>query len=65
MVHSLSLDNQKLERAQEELRRYADPLCKEILETGLPPLRDINHMIPLIDEKKTYTWRPSRCPEAF
>ena len=28
-------------------------------------LRDINHTILLIDEKKTYSWRPSRCPEAF
>ena len=34
-------------------------------ETELPPLRDINHTIPLIDESKTYPWRPSRCPEAF
>lgn len=34
-------------------------------DTGLPPLRDINHTIPLIDEEKTYTWRPSRCPEMF
>jgi hypothetical protein len=31
MVHSLSPDNQKLERAREELRRYTDPLCKEIV----------------------------------
>ena len=34
-------------------------------ETGFPPLRAINHTIPLIDEKTTYPWRPSRCPEAF
>ena len=34
-------------------------------ETEFPPLRDINHTIPLIDEKKTYPWRPSKCPEAF
>ena len=34
-------------------------------KTGLPPLRDINHTIPLINKEKTYTWRPSRCPEAF
>jgi hypothetical protein len=65
MVHSLSLDDQRIESAREELREYADPLCKEVSETELPPLRVINHSIPLIDETKTYQWRPSRCPEAF
>ena len=65
MVAGMSLEDQQLEDTREELRRYAEPLCKEMHETGLPPLRDINHTIPLIDEKKTYTWRPSKCPEAF
>lgn len=31
----------------------------------MPPLWAINHMIPLIDETKIYSWRPSRCPEIF
>ncbi len=31
----------------------------------LPPLRDINHTIPLIDENLIYPWRPARCPEVF
>lgn len=65
MAHSLAPENQSIEDAREELRRYADPLCKEMSETDLPPLRAINHTIPLIDETKTYPWRPSRCPEAF
>jgi hypothetical protein len=65
MVHSLSPDDQKLENAREELRWYADPLWKEVSETDLSPFRDINHTIPLIDDKKSYPWRPSRCPEAF
>ena len=65
MAAGMSLEEQRLEDTREELRRYAEPLCKEMHETGLPPLRDINHTIPLIDEKMTYTWRPSRCPEAF
>ena len=34
-------------------------------ESTVPPFRDINHTIPLIDEKKTYPWRASRCPEIF
>ena len=51
------------ERFREELRAYAKDICKEAIETLLPPLRDINHAIPLIDENKVYSWRPSRCPE--
>lgn len=65
MVNALSIEDQRIEDAREELRRYAAPLCKDMADTGLPPLRDINHTIPLIDEEKTYTWRPSRCPEMF
>ena len=65
LVHSLSPEDQQLEAAREELRSYADPICKEVDETELPPFRAINHTIPLIDESKTYPWRPSRCPEIF
>lgn len=54
-----------VEAARKELERYAEPLCKDEKETGLPPLRAINHKIPLIDEGKIYPWRPSRCPEVF
>ena len=54
-----------IEAAREELKQYAEPLCKDEKETGLPPLRAINHTIPLIDEGKVYPWRPSRCPEVF
>ena len=31
----------------------------------LPLLHTINHTIPLIDELKTYSWKPSKCPEVF
>lgn len=65
MVHSLSSEEQSLEKAREELRSYAAPLCKDVHETDLPPFRAINHTIPLIDKSKTYLWRPARCPEAF
>jgi hypothetical protein len=51
--------------AREELMAYAEPLCRNVDETELPPLRAINHTIPLIDENKTYAWRASRCPEIF
>ena len=65
MIHSLTPEEQRIDEARGELRQYAEPLCKEIIDTGLPPLQDINHTIPLIDENKTYQWRPSRCPEIF
>ena len=31
----------------------------------LPPLREINHRIPLIDESKVYHHRQPKCPDAF
>ena len=65
MVSMLSPEEVRIEAVRNELRQYAEPLCKEMGETSLPPLRAINHTIPLIDESKTYSWRPSRCPEAF
>ncbi|KLO03938.1 hypothetical protein SCHPADRAFT_841209, partial [Schizopora paradoxa] len=52
-----------LEQLREELREYAKPICKNAIDTPLPPLRAINHQIPLVDESKVYSWRPSRCPE--
>ncbi len=32
---------------------------------GLPPFREINHRIPLIDEKKAYNYHMPRCPDAL
>ena len=51
--------------ARDELMAYAEPLCRKVEETELPPFWAINHSIPLIDEKKVYTWRLSWCPEIF
>ena len=65
MAAGVSPDNEEINAVREELIQHAIPLCREVQETELPPLRDINHTIPLIDESKTYPWRPSRCPEAF
>jgi hypothetical protein len=55
----------EVKNARTELMAYAEPLCRKVEETELPPLRAINHTIPLIDENKVYPWRPSRCPEIF
>lgn len=57
--------DETVERARDELRRYAKPLCLTADETPFPPLRAINHTIPLIDENKVYPWRPAKCPEAL
>jgi hypothetical protein len=65
LVSSLSPEDERIGQIRDELQRYAEPLCKEIQDTDLPPFRAINHTIPLIDENKTYPWRPSRCPEVF
>ena len=65
MVNMLTPEEKQVESVREELREYTASLCREVHETGLPPFRDINHTIKLIDESKTYPWRPLRCPEAF
>ncbi|KAG8720806.1 hypothetical protein FRC09_008934 [Ceratobasidium sp. 395] len=55
----------ELDKIREELRKESEDICKKASETPLPPLRVINHRIPLIDENKTYSWQSSRCPEAL
>lgn len=62
---AMDIQNQDIDRAREELLEYARPICKVAMNTPLPPLRAINHTIPLIDEEMIYPWRPSRCPEAL
>jgi len=62
---AVSLENDDLEPTHVLLWKYAKLLCKMAGETELPPLRVINHMIPLIDENKVYQWCPSCCPEAL
>ena len=54
-----------LDDLREQLKREAQDLCPDTSKTALPPMRAVNHSIPLIDEKKVYRFRPSKCPEAF
>ncbi|KEP45450.1 hypothetical protein V565_272390 [Rhizoctonia solani 123E] len=51
-----------VERNAEEAKEICKPANGDI---PLPPFRAINHRIPLIDDKKIYKFRPSRCPEAL
>ncbi|KAI0328361.1 hypothetical protein GY45DRAFT_1347202 [Cubamyces sp. BRFM 1775] len=62
--HAAEVLDDHLESARRELREYASSICKEASDSPLPPLRAINHRIPLIDESKIYSWRPSKCPDA-
>lgn len=47
------------------LESRAADIFADRLEAALPPLRAINHSIPLKDESKIYSWRPSKCPDAL
>ncbi|KIK51833.1 hypothetical protein GYMLUDRAFT_109337, partial [Collybiopsis luxurians FD-317 M1] len=62
---AMDLYEDHIEMVRKELISYAKPLCRTMAETDLPPLRAINHTIPLIDESKILPWRPSKCPEKF
>ena len=46
----------KLKKLHEELWQDAADLCQDGAHAVLPPLRDVNHSIPLIDESKLYSW---------
>ena len=59
------LFNDELDGLRAELRKEAEDLCTDPSKTALPPLRAVNHTIPLIDRNKVYRFRPSKCPEAF
>ena len=65
MSQAISVGEDEIKAAHEELRQYAKPLCKDEMETPLPPFRAINHTIPLIEEMKKYPWCASHCPEAL
>ena len=51
-----------------QLREQWTAECRRSFESQpdrLPPLRKINHRIPLVDESKRHHYRQPRCPEAF
>ncbi|TFK16746.1 hypothetical protein FA15DRAFT_683670 [Coprinopsis marcescibilis] len=65
VISSIEYDDPKVKEARALLTKLAEPLCKGIEETGLPPMHVINHEIPLLDVDKVYSWRLSRCLEMF
>ena len=51
-----------------QLRKEWTRVCEDSFMNQpdeLPPLREINHRIPLIEESKTYHHRQPKCPDAF
>lgn len=62
-ARATEIKDAKLEDLRKELIKYAEDVCKDAEDTPLPPFRDINHRIPIIDESKVYPVRPARCPE--
>ena len=63
--HAAEVLEEQISEVRQQLYELAKPLCTKASETELPPLRAINHQLPIIDHEKVYPWRPSRCPEAL
>jgi Reverse transcriptase (RNA-dependent DNA polymerase) len=63
--HWAILINENLELLWQQLRDECADLCKSVDETPLPPLRDLNHKIPLINKDKVFKSQCSTCPEAL
>jgi len=51
-------------RREDWIERYK-VIMAPIPDDFLPPFREVNHRIPLIDEGLRYTTRAPKCPEAF
>ncbi|TFY69679.1 hypothetical protein EVJ58_g270 [Rhodofomes roseus] len=64
-AHAAGIVEDDLQKYRDTLREYAQSISTNAMNSPLPPLRDINHTIPLIDDDMIYSWRPSKCPEAL
>lgn len=66
-INSVAADllDDRIGKLRTQLRAEADDLCLDTSRTTLPPMRDVNHTIPLIDPKQIYQFQPLKCPEAF
>ena len=51
-------------RLREEWKTSCQDILSGVPDT-LPPLRDINHHIPLVDEKKRYNYHLPKCPDSM
>lgn len=55
----------RYEDLRRKIRAEVADLCQDPAQTALPPFRAVNHIIPIIDDTKVYSWRPSKCPDAL
>ncbi|KAF8604295.1 hypothetical protein BDV93DRAFT_441186, partial [Ceratobasidium sp. AG-I] len=62
---AVDIHEEKLDKLRDMLKKKSEDICKGAVDTPLPPLRVINHCIPLINEGAIYSYRTSRCPEAL
>jgi hypothetical protein len=53
-LNSAAMDvvNEGLKDLRRQLKEEAEDLCPDTSKTALPPLREVNHIIPIIDEGK-------------
>lgn len=62
-ARSAQFEADQIKQCKEEIIEYARPLFKDAKDTPLPPMRAINHTIPLIDEGKVYKYRRANIPD--
>ena len=60
---SVQIEANIIEQCRHEIIEYTRPLFKDAKDTSLPPMRAINHTIPLIDEGKIYKYRRANIPD--
>jgi hypothetical protein len=51
-------------RLREEWMKSNEDIMNGALE-WLPPLREVNHRIPIMDENKRYKYHSPRCPDSL
>ena len=71
LLAAMGANINELKKGDEDLPE----LCKKWVEaaadiltgapTHLPPLQEVNHKIPIIDENKRYNYYLPRCPESI
>lgn len=69
-THMAKLDHTKPLTDEDipKLRKQWYESCKDIMggaPAELPPLREVNHKIPLIDEGANYRYHLPRCPDSL
>ncbi|KAF8225459.1 hypothetical protein L208DRAFT_1306250 [Tricholoma matsutake] len=59
-----TISKKDLPRLREQWKQSFQDILNGVPDK-LPPLRDINHHIPLVDEKKTYNYYLPKCPNSM